>query len=203
MGDREVIRSLESPLNAEGGLAVLRGSLAPDGAIIKQTAASPELLVHTGRAVVFEDHDDMERRIDDPDLDVHPEDVLVMRNAGPVGGPGMPEWGLLPLPRRLLERGVKDMVRISDARMSGTALGTVVVHVTPESGLADRLPRSGTAIPSRWTSQAGGSTSLWTKTRSSVGLRTAHVSTRPPAGGTAGSIPGTSCRPTRAATSTS
>ena len=139
VSNHEVIRSLEHPLNGEGGLAVLHGSLAPDGAIIKQTAASPELLVHTGRAVVFEDHDDMERHIDDPDLDVHPEDVLVMRNAGPVGWPGMPEWGLLPLPRKLLERGVKDMVRISDARMSGTAFGTVVVHVTPESAVGGPL----------------------------------------------------------------
>ena len=134
-----LIRSLDEPLNAEGGLAVLNGSLAPDGAIIKPTAASPELLRHRGRAVVFEDHDDMDRRIDDPDLDVHPDDVLVMRNAGPLGGPGMPEWGFLPLPRKLLQQGVRDMVRISDARMSGTAFGTVVVHATPESAAGGPL----------------------------------------------------------------
>ena len=131
--DRRVIRTLDEPLDAEGGLAVLRGSLAPTGAIIKQAAASPGLLRHRGRAVVFEDHDDLERRIDADDLDVRPDDVLVMRNAGPIGGPGMPEWGFLPLPQKLLRRGVRDMVRISDARMSGTAFGTVVVHVTPES----------------------------------------------------------------------
>ena len=134
-----LIRSLEDPLDAEGGLAVLKGSLAPDGAIIKPTAASPELLRHQGRAVVFEDHDDMDRRIDDPDLDVRPDDVLVMRNAGPLGGPGMPEWGFLPLPKKLLQRGVRDMVRISDARMSGTAFGTVVVHATPESAAGGPL----------------------------------------------------------------
>ena len=134
-----LIRSLDEPLDAEGGLAVLNGSLAPDGAIIKPTAASPELLRHRGRAVVFEDHDDMDRRIDDPDLDVHPDDVLVMRNAGPLGGPGMPEWGFLPLPKKLLQQGVRDMVRISDARMSGTAFGTVVVHATPESAAGGPL----------------------------------------------------------------
>ena len=118
---------------------MLNGSLAPDGAIIKPTAASPELLRHRGRAVVFEDHDDMDRRIDDPDLDVRPDDVLVMRNAGPLGGPGMPEWGFLPLPKKLLQQGVRDMVRISDARMSGTAFGTVVVHATPESAAGGPL----------------------------------------------------------------
>jgi len=135
----EVIRTADEPLDPEGGLAVLRGSLAPDGAIVKPTAASSDLLTHRGRAVVFEDHDDMERRIDDPDLDVDPDDVLVMRNAGPIGGPGMPEWGFLPLPKKLLERGVRDMVRLSDARMSGTAFGTVVVHVTPESAVGGPL----------------------------------------------------------------
>jgi len=137
--NRELIRSLESPLNPEGGLAVLYGSLAPDGAIIKPTAASPSLLTHRGRAVVFEDHEDMERRIDDPNLDVRPDDVLVMRQAGPLGGPGMPEWGFLPLPKKLLQQGIRDMVRISDARMSGTAFGTVVVHATPESSAGGPL----------------------------------------------------------------
>lgn len=135
----DLIRPLDAPLDAEGGLAVLHGSLAPGGALIKQTAASPELLRHRGRAVVFEDHDDMERRIDDPNLDVTPEDVLIMRNAGPLGGPGMPEWGFLPLPKKLLQQGVRDMVRISDARMSGTAFGTVVVHATPESAAGGPL----------------------------------------------------------------
>jgi dihydroxy-acid dehydratase len=137
--NHDLIRSLDTPLHAEGGLAVLYGSLAPEGAIIKPTAASAELLTHRGRAVVFEDHADMEHRIDDPNLDVRPDDVLVMRHAGPLGGPGMPEWGFLPLPKKLLQQGVRDMVRISDARMSGTAFGTVVVHVTPESAAGGPL----------------------------------------------------------------
>ena len=135
----ELIRSMDEPLNREGGLAVLRGTLAPDGAVIKPTAASPELLTHRGRAVVFEDHDDLGRRIDDPELDVKPDDVLVMRNGGSVGAPGMPEWGFLPLPRKLLQTGLRDMVRLSDARMSGTAFGTVAVHVTPESAAGGPL----------------------------------------------------------------
>jgi dihydroxy-acid dehydratase len=137
--NRDIIKSLEAPLNPEGGLAVLYGSLVPGGALIKPTAASPELLTHRGRAVVFEDHDDMERRIDDPNLDVRPDDVLVLRHAGPLGGPGMPEWGFLPLPKKLLQQGIRDMVRISDARMSGTAFGTVVVHATPESAAGGPL----------------------------------------------------------------
>ena len=111
----------------------MTGSLAPGGAIIKRSAASPALLRHRGRAVVFRDHEDLVRRIDDPQLEVEPEDILVMQGGGPLGGPGMPEWGLLPVPKKLLGRGVRDMVRISDARISGTALGTVIVHVSPES----------------------------------------------------------------------
>jgi L-arabonate dehydrase len=137
--NHELIRSPDNPLDPEGGLAVLYGSLAPDGAVIKPTAASPDLLTHRGRAVVFEDHEDMEHRIDDPSLDIRPDDVLVMRNAGPIGAPGMPEWGFLPLPRRILRQGIRDMVRLSDARMSGTAFGTVVVHVTPESAAGGPL----------------------------------------------------------------
>jgi len=129
----DVVKSMDAPLDPEGGLALLNGNLAPDGALIKPTAASPELLTHQGRAIVFEDHDDLAERIDDPNLDVHPDDVLVMRNSGPIGAPGMPEWGFLPLPKKILASGVRDMVRLSDARMSGTAFGTVVVHVTPES----------------------------------------------------------------------
>ena len=135
----DVIRGIESPMNAEGGLAVLNGSLAPTGALIKPTAASESLMTHEGRAVVFEDHDDLFERIDDPDLDVTPRDVLVMRSSGPIGGPGMPEWGFLPLPKKLLVGGVRDMVRLSDARMSGTAFGTVAVHVTPESAAGGPL----------------------------------------------------------------
>ena len=129
----DVIRSIDDALDPEGGLAVLYGNLAPTGAIIKPTAASPELMVHTGRAVVFNDHDDLFARIDDPDLDVTPNDVLVMKNGGPIGASGMPEWGFLPIPKKILATGVRDMVRISDSRMSGTAFGTVVVHASPES----------------------------------------------------------------------
>jgi L-arabonate dehydrase len=137
--NHEIIRDLAAPLHPEGGLAVLYGSLAPHGAVIKPTAASPQLLTHRGRAVVFEDHDDLLRRIDDPNLDVHPDDVLVLRNAGSLGGPGMPEWGFLPLPKKLLQQGVRDMVRLSDARMSGTAFGTVVVHIAPEAAAGGPL----------------------------------------------------------------
>ena len=129
----DIIRSVDNALDPEGGLAVLTGNLAPTGAIIKPTAASSELMVHKGKAVVFEDHDDLAARIDDPDLEVSPEDILVMKNSGPVGAPGIPEWGFLPIPKKILATGVRDMVRLSDARMSGTAFGTVVVHVTPES----------------------------------------------------------------------
>jgi dihydroxyacid dehydratase/phosphogluconate dehydratase len=131
--DDDVIRTVENPLFGEGGLAILSGSLAPDGCVIKHSAASRELLTHTGAAVVFEDYPDMSRRVDDPALDVTADSVLVLRNAGPLGGPGMPEWGMLPIPKKLLEAGVRDMVRISDARMSGTAYGTCVLHVAPES----------------------------------------------------------------------
>jgi L-arabonate dehydrase len=135
----EVIRTLDAPLAPDGGLVVLEGSLAPAGAILKRSAASPSLLKHRGRAVVFEDHDDLLRRIDSPELDVEPDDVLVLRGAGPIGGPGMPEWGLIPIPKKMLARGVRDMVRISDARISGTAQGTVIVHVSPESAVGGPL----------------------------------------------------------------
>lgn len=131
--DDEVIRPLERPLSAEGGVAVLRGSLAPDGCVIKQTAASSNLLKHRGPAVVFRDYNDMAARIDREDLEVDADSVLVLQHAGPLGGPGMPEWGMLPIPQKLLKQGVRDMVRISDARMSGTSYGTCVLHVSPES----------------------------------------------------------------------
>jgi dihydroxy-acid dehydratase len=131
--DRDVIAPLGNPLASEGGIAVVRGSLAPDGALIKRSAASPHLLRHRGRAIVFEDVYDLAARIDDPALDVDEGTVLVLRNAGPRGAPGMPEWGQLPIPSKLLARGVTDLVRVSDARMSGTAFGTVVLHVAPES----------------------------------------------------------------------
>jgi len=145
--DRSVIASRAAPLQQEGGIAVLRGSLAPDGALIKRSAASPELLRHRGRAVVFEDVHEVADRIDDPRLDIDRDSVLVLRNAGPRGGPGMPEWGQLPIPKRLLERGVTDMVRVSDARMSGTAFGTVVLHVAPESAVGGPLRAVRTGDP--------------------------------------------------------
>ncbi len=136
---REVVAPLAAPFAPEGGLAVLRGNLAPNGAVIKHAAASPDLQRHRGRAVVFDSVEEMTRRINDPALDVRPEDVLVLRNAGPTGGPGMPEAGMIPIPRKLLEAGVRDMVRISDARMSGTAYGTVVLHVAPEAAVGGPL----------------------------------------------------------------
>ena len=129
----DVIAPVTQPVQRSGGLAVLRGNLAPDGAVIKPTAADPKLLKHTGKAVVFDDYNDMAARIDDENLDVDASSVLVLRNAGPLGGPGMPEWGMLPIPKKLLKQGVRDMVRISDARMSGTSYGACVLHVAPES----------------------------------------------------------------------
>jgi dihydroxy-acid dehydratase len=129
----DVIRTRKNPLKASGGLVVLRGNLAPGGAVIKAAAADPKLLKHTGKAVVFEDYNDMAARIDRDDLDVDASSVLVLRNAGPLGGPGMPEWGMLPVPKKLLKQGVRDMVRLSDARMSGTSYGCCVLHVAPES----------------------------------------------------------------------
>jgi dihydroxy-acid dehydratase len=120
-------------------MAVLHGNLAPRGAVIKHSAASPKLLQHTGRAVVFDSVEDMTLRVDDPALDVSADDVLVLRNAGPKGAPGMPEAGYLPIPRKLARAGVKDMVRISDARMSGTAFGTIVLHITPEAAVGGPL----------------------------------------------------------------
>jgi dihydroxy-acid dehydratase len=129
----EVIRPLSNPVSAKGGTAILYGNLAPNGAVIKPTAAEPHLLEHKGRAVVFKDYDDLAARINDNGLEVDEHSVLVLQNAGPIGGPGMPEWGMLPLPQKLLEKGVRDMVRISDARMSGTSYGACVLHVSPES----------------------------------------------------------------------
>jgi dihydroxy-acid dehydratase len=129
----DVIRTREKALSQSGGLAVLRGNLAPDGAVIKPLAAESRLLKHTGPAVVFKDYEDLRERIDSDDLNVDENSVLVMQNAGPLGAPGMPEWGQLPIPKKLLRKGVRDMVRISDARMSGTSYGTCVLHVSPEA----------------------------------------------------------------------
>ncbi len=138
---QSVVRSIGAPLYPQGGIVVLRGNLAPGGAIIKQSSAEAKLLQHEGRAVVFDSVEDMMARIDDPDLDVAPDDVLVLRNAGPRGAPGMPEAGYIPIPRKLAQAGVKDMVRISDARMSGTAFGAIVLHVCPEAAVGGPLSR--------------------------------------------------------------
>jgi dihydroxy-acid dehydratase len=129
----DVIRTLDNPILESGGLAILYGNLAPTGAVIKSSAAEPRLLKHTGRAIVFDSYVEMNARIDDPVLDVDASSVLVLRNAGPKGAPGMPEWGNLPIPQKLLRAGIRDMVRISDARMSGTSYGACVLHVSPES----------------------------------------------------------------------
>ncbi|WP_088831277.1 IlvD/Edd family dehydratase [Paenibacillus tyrfis] len=137
--DRSVIYPLDRPLDPQGGIAVLRGNLAPDGALIKQTAVSPHLKKHRGRAVVFESPADLERRIDDPELDVDENSVLVLKNAGPKGAPAMPEIGQIPIPKKLLLRGVRDMVRISDARISGTSYGALIVHAAPEAAVGGPL----------------------------------------------------------------
>lgn len=135
----DVIRSLDNPVNDRGTIGVITGNLCPDGAVCKPSAASPHLLNHRGKALVFENHAQMTAQIDDPDLDVDENTVLVLKNAGPIGGPGMPEWGGLPIPKKLLQKGVRDMVRISDARMSGTHYGTCILHVAPESYIGGPL----------------------------------------------------------------
>src|SRR4051812_21114884 len=137
--DTDVIRPMSNPIYKEGALAVLKGNLAPDGCVIKPSACSPELLKHTGPALVFDDYPSMKKAIDDPDLDVTKDHVLVLRNAGPQGGPGMPEWGMVPIPTKLVKQGVRDMMRISDARMSGTSYGACVLHVAPEAYVGGNL----------------------------------------------------------------
>ncbi|MFC1418092.1 L-arabinonate dehydratase [Streptacidiphilus cavernicola] len=146
--DPKVIRTARDPVAGEGGVAVLRGNLAPGGAVVKHLAASPALLTHTGPAVVFDSYQELRRDIDDPSLGITEDSVLVLRGAGPLGGPGMPEYGMLPIPAYLLERGVQDLVRISDARMSGTSYGTCVLHIAPESQVGGPLAlvRSGDPI---------------------------------------------------------
>jgi dihydroxy-acid dehydratase len=136
---QDVVRPVSHPIYPAGGIAVLRGNLAPGGAVIKHSSATPELLSHTGRAVVFDSVEDLAERVDAPDLDVDAGDVLVLRNCGPRGAPGMPEAGYIPIPKKLAQRGIKDMVRISDARMSGTAFGTIVLHVSPEAAVGGSL----------------------------------------------------------------
>ena len=136
---QDVVRPFKNPIFKSGGIAVLRGNLAPGGAIVKQSAATPKLMQHEGRAVVFDTLEDLAARIDSPDLEVTADDILVLRNAGPKGAPGMPEAGYIPIPKKLAQKGVKDMVRISDARMSGTAFGSIVLHITPESAVGGPL----------------------------------------------------------------
>jgi dihydroxy-acid dehydratase len=135
----DVIRTVDNPIYAEGALAVLRGNLAPDGCVIKPSACDPRFLKHTGPALVFDDYPSMKKAIDDPNLDVTADHVLILRNAGPQGGPGMPEWGMLPIPTKLVKQGVRDMVRLSDARMSGTSYGACILHVSPESYIGGPL----------------------------------------------------------------
>ncbi|ODT20868.1 MAG: dihydroxy-acid dehydratase [Hyphomicrobium sp. SCN 65-11] len=137
--DDDVIRPLDNPIYAEGALALLKGNLAPDGCVIKPSACEPRLLKHTGPAIVFDDYPSMKKAVDREDLDVTADHVMVLRNAGPHGGPGMPEWGMLPIPTKLVKQGVRDMIRISDARMSGTSYGACVLHVSPESFIGGPL----------------------------------------------------------------
>jgi dihydroxyacid dehydratase/phosphogluconate dehydratase len=137
--DDDVIRPLNNPIAASGGTAILYGNLAPDGCVIKPPAADPRFLQHTGPAIVFDTYDEMSKAVNDLDLDVTADHVMVLRNAGPIGGPGMPEWGMLPIPKKLLRQGVRDMLRVSDARMSGTSYGACILHVAPESHIGGPL----------------------------------------------------------------
>ncbi|MFK5924427.1 MAG: L-arabinonate dehydratase [Verrucomicrobiota bacterium] len=137
--DEDIIRPLDRPVSASGGTFVLRGNLAPDGCVIKPTAAEARLLKHRGPAVVFSDYKDLKERLNDDDLDISADHIIVLQNAGPIGAPGIPEWGMLPIPDKLLKQGVRDMVRISDSRMSGTSYGTCVLHVAPESAIGGPL----------------------------------------------------------------
>jgi dihydroxyacid dehydratase/phosphogluconate dehydratase len=135
----DVIRELNNPIAASGGTAILYGNLAPNGCVIKPPAAEERLLKHSGPAIVFDTYDQMSKAVNDDNLDVTPDHVMVFRNAGPIGGPGMPEWGMLPIPRKLLKQGVRDMLRISDARMSGTSYGACILHVSPEAHIGGPL----------------------------------------------------------------
>ena len=200
--DERVIRPRNNPLAEEGGIAVLHGNLAPDGAVIKHLAASPGLHRHTGRAVVFEDYQDMQRRINEPDLDVTADSVLVLRHAGPQGGPGMPEYGMLPIPDKLLRAGVRDMVRISDARMSGTSYGTCVLHVAPESFVGGPLALVANGdlitldVAERRLHLEVSESEL-----ARAGRRRGHLRQRSSSVGTAACTASTSAKPTRGATS--
>ncbi len=186
---QNVIRPASAPLQAEGGLVVLHGNLAPDGAVIKRSAATPALLNKRGRAVVFTSLADMAARIDSPDLDVTPDDFLVLQNAGPIGGPGMPEAGYLPIPKKLATAGVTDMVRISDARMSGTAFGTVVLHVAPEA--ASRRPAWPSCVTATSSSSLSTAASLRCTSTTQSSPAAAPRSRRPPPATPAATKPST------------
>ncbi len=199
--NEEVIRPLDKPISKGGGTAVLRGNLAPDGCVIKPTAAEPRLLKHAGPALVFRDYNDMSGADRRDDLDVTPDHVLVLQNAGPVGGPGMPEWGMLPIPKKLLKEGVRDMVRISDARMSGTSYGACILHVAPEAYVGGPLAavRNGDIIS---VDVRGADDRARDLGRASwrAGSRPDVPQQRPEQRGYVSSTPPTSRRPTRAAT---
>jgi dihydroxy-acid dehydratase len=135
----DVIRPLDKPIASSGGTAILRGNIAPNGCVIKPPAAEPHLLQHTGPAIVFDTYDEMSAAVNDLELDVTPDHIMILRNAGPIGGPGMPEWGMLPIPKKLLRQGVRDLLRISDARMSGTSYGACILHVSPEAHIGGPL----------------------------------------------------------------
>ena len=199
----KVIRPRSAPLDEGGSLAVLRGNLCPKGAVMKISAADRRLLAHEGRAVVFADINDLAARVDDPALDVDADSVMVLRNAGPVGAPGMPEWGQLPIPAKLLRQGVTDLLRISDARMSGTSYGAVVLHVAPESAVGGPSRSCTTATASGSTSRPALSTCSSTTRSSTAGARRGHRRRARTPAATGGCTKTTSSRPTRAATSTS
>ncbi len=200
----DVIRPVENPIYAEGALAVLKGNLAPDGCVIKPSACEPRFLKHTGPALVFDDYPSMKKAIDDPDLDVTADHVLILRNAGPQGGPGMPEWGMLPIPTKLVKQGVRDMVRLSDARMSGTSYGACILHVSPESyiggpagaGEERRQDHAGCRRAHHQSRGVGSGTRQAPRRMEAAGDRASSAAM-------AGCSPGTSSRPMRAAISIS
>jgi len=187
----------QEALQENSGIAVLRGNLCPDGAIIKPSAATPKLMKHRGRAVVFESIEDFHKRIDDPKLAIDKSCVMVLKNCGPKGYPGMAEVGNMPLPPKLLKRGITDMVRVSDARMSGTAYGTVVLHVAPEAARAAHSRSSRTATKSSSTSRSAGSSSSFRRRSSRKGAGNGKSRSPRSRGATGGFISTTCCRQRR------